>query len=147
MPLLRSFMQYHIDSMPKFVKAIIYLLLVIHFLNIFQIYGMVVWERIYVTSKKKRCPQVAPKRNSSTVWRNCVFCVGGSSILGSAVPITYIYPCLMWIIIRNPGKTSPMWYLNVGIAFFGLLFVVLVEIAAIRTLVVYGLDANFFHPN
>lgn len=158
MPLLRSFMQYHSDSMPKFVKAIIYLLVVIHFLTIFQIYGMIVWdnwERIYVTSKKKRCPKWV-RRGIRALFGGVAYFVSVTlpflgalaDLIGgiTALPLTYIYPCFMWIIIRNPRKTTPMWYFNLGIAFLGLLFAVLVEVAAIRTLVVYGLKANFYHP-
>ncbi|KAK1360538.1 lysine histidine transporter-like 8 [Heracleum sosnowskyi] len=156
MPLLRSFMEYHHDSMPKFVKAIIYLLVVTHFLTIFQIYGMVVWdnlERIYVTMKNRRCPKWL-RGGIRALFGGFVYFVAVelpflgalSALLGAitAVPITFIYPCLMWIIIRNPGRTSPMWYLNVGLAFLGIALVVLVETAAIRTLIVYGFKASFF---
>nr|XP_017257134.1 PREDICTED: lysine histidine transporter-like 8 isoform X2 [Daucus carota subsp. sativus] len=158
MPLLRSFMEYHRNSMPKFVKAIIYLLVTTHFLTIFQIYGMVVWdnfERIYITMKNRRCTKCI-RGGIRALFGGLVYFVAlelpflgsVSALLGAitAVPITFIYPCLMWIMIRNPRQTSRMWYLNVGIAFLGVVLVVLVEIAAIRTLVVYGLKATFFNP-
>ncbi|KAL1811633.1 hypothetical protein ACET3Z_021698 [Daucus carota] len=158
MPLLRSFMEYHRNSMPKFVKAIIYLLVTTHFLTIFQIYGMVVWdnfERIYITMKNRRCTKCI-RGGIRALFGGLVYFVAlelpflgsMSALLGAitAVPITFIYPCLIWIIIRNPRRTSRMWYLNVGIAFLGVVLVVLVEIAAIRTLVVYGLKATFFNP-
>ncbi|XP_074347355.1 lysine histidine transporter-like 8 isoform X1 [Apium graveolens] len=150
MPLLRSFMEYHHSSMPKFVKASIYLLVVTHLITIFQIYGMVVWdnlERIYVTMKNDRCPKWV-RGGIRALFGGFVYFVAVevpflgalSAILGAitAVPVTYIYPCLMWIIIRNPGRTSPMWYLNAGIAVLGVVLVLLVEFAAIRTLVLYG---------
>uniref|UniRef100_A0A166HYL0 Amino acid transporter transmembrane domain-containing protein n=1 Tax=Daucus carota subsp. sativus TaxID=79200 RepID=A0A166HYL0_DAUCS len=158
MPLLRSFMDYHRDNMPKSVRAIIYLLVVIHFLSAFQIYGMVVWdnlERIYVTKNNRRCPKWL-RGAIRVLFGGFVYFVAValpflgvfSALLGgiTTVPITFVYPCVMWIIIRNPRRTSPMWYLNVGIALLGIVFIVLVEIAAIRTLVVYGLKASFFHP-
>lgn len=158
MPLLRSFMDYHRDNMPKFVRAIIYLLVVIHFLSIFQIYGMVVWdnlERIYVTKKNRRCTKLL-RGVIRVLFGGFVYFVAVAlpflGVLGAllggltTLPITFVYPCLMWIIIRNPRRTSPMWYLNAGIAVLGIVLIVLIEIAAIRTLVVYGIKARFFHP-
>ena len=65
---------------------------------------------------------------------------------GIALPLTYGYPCLMWIAIKKPPKKSGSWWLNLGLGCSCIGLSVLVVVGSVWNLVTTGLDANFFHP-
>lgn len=156
--ILSSFMNFHGHSTPKYVKGIIYLMVVINFIAVFQIYAMVVFdnlERIYVTKKKRRCPRWLRSGIRVLFGGFAYFIAVALPFLGSlsaliggitTLPLTFAYPCFMWIAIKKPGRTSTMWRINLGVGCLGIALSVLVVVAAARTLVVKGLDANFFDP-
>jgi hypothetical protein len=62
------------------------------------------------------------------------------------VPITYAYPCFMWLAIKKPRTKGAMWCFNLVLGCLGMLLSVLLVAAAIRTLADKGLHANFFTP-
>lgn len=151
-------MTFHGNSTPKSVKALIYLLVIINYISVFQVYAMVVFdnfERIYVTKKNKKCPRWVRSGIRVLVGGFMYFVSVAVPFLGSlspiiggmtTLPLTFVYPCFMWIAIKKPRRSSAMWWINLGLGCLGIVLSVLVVVAGIRTLVVQGLKANFFNP-
>uniref|UniRef100_A0A0R0HNI6 Amino acid transporter transmembrane domain-containing protein n=1 Tax=Glycine max TaxID=3847 RepID=A0A0R0HNI6_SOYBN len=142
----------------KFSMGAIYVLVIIHCLTSFQIYAMPVFDNLeirYTSIKNQRCPRLV---------RTCIrLFFGGltffisvtfpflprlSALLGSMtlVPITYAYPCFMWLSLKKPRPRGFVWCFNVALGCVGMLLSALLVAAAIRTLALNGLDANFFKP-
>ena len=77
------------------------------------------------------------------------FLVSLALLIGSmALPLTFSYPCFMWIAMRKPQPNGVVWSINLGLNWllwaFGIVFSVLIVIAAAWTLADKGLNANFF---
>ncbi|KAJ7978672.1 Lysine histidine transporter-like 8 [Quillaja saponaria] len=155
--LLSAFSQFHRDQISNFTMGVIYLLIVIHCLCSFQVYAMVVFDNLelrYTSLKKKRCTRLA---------RTCLrLFVGGLAFFvavafpflpslaallgGMTLPLTYAYPCFMWITIKKPRRGGVIWCLNLALGCLGIILSVLLVAAAIWTLAHKGLKANFFNP-
>ncbi|WVZ03167.1 hypothetical protein V8G54_023973 [Vigna mungo] len=71
-----------------------------------------------------------------------------SALLGSMtlVPITYAYPCFMFLSLKKPRPRGFVWCFNAALGCLGLLLSALLLAAAARTLSHRGLNANFFRP-
>ncbi|KAI4350234.1 hypothetical protein L6164_004708 [Bauhinia variegata] len=112
-------------------------------------------ELSYVSIKKQRCPR----------WvRTCFRLLFGgltlflsvafpflpalSALIGGLTlgPITYAYPCFMWIAIKKPPRTALLWVFNVVLGSLGMILSALLVAAALWTLADKGLNANFFNP-
>ncbi|PON36379.1 Amino acid transporter, transmembrane domain containing protein [Parasponia andersonii] len=155
--MLKALSQFHGQDISKFVMGLIYVLVVIYCLCSFQIYSMIVFDNLefrYTSMKKQRCP-----RWLRTVFRLCfgglVFFVSvafpflGSLaplIGGLTMPLTYVYPCFMWISIKKLRPNGPMWLVNMALGCLGVILCVLLVVAAIWNLADKGLNANFFRP-
>ncbi|GMH18123.1 hypothetical protein Nepgr_019964 [Nepenthes gracilis] len=137
--------------------AVMYFLVIIACLCSFQLYAMPVFDNLEIVA--------IGKRGKACEWwlragMRCFF--GGLVFFGSValpflpklaaliggigLPLTFVYPCFMWIAIKKPRSLSPMWWLNWVLGCSGVVVSVLVVISAIWNLAKHGLDANFFHP-
>ncbi|KMT01302.1 hypothetical protein BVRB_9g213180 [Beta vulgaris subsp. vulgaris] len=137
--------------------AIIYFFLIINSLCSFQVYAMLVFDNFelrYVTIKKKPCTWWL-RAGLRIFFGALVFFIAVAApflpllaplIGGIALPVTFAYPCFMWISIKKPCKFGAMWFLNLVLGSLGILLSVLLIIAAISNLVTKGLSTNFFHP-
>ncbi|KAF7810746.1 lysine histidine transporter-like 8 [Senna tora] len=156
--LLAAFPKFHRHQVTKFSMGFLYLLIIIHCLSSFQIYAMPVFDNLelrYTSLKKKKCPR----------WlRTCLRLLFGgltffiavafpflpklSGLLGgmTLVPLTYAYPCFMWVAIKKPRKGGWVWCFNVGLGCFGMLLAALLVAAAISSLPHNPFHANFFKP-
>ena len=155
--MLKALSQFHGHDVSKFLKGLIYLLIVINSLCTFQIYSMMVFDNLefkYTSMKKQRCPR----------WLRVVFRLfyGGLAFFlavtfpflgslaplmgGLTMPLTYAYPCFMWISIKKPRPNGPMWLVNMSLGCLGVILCVLLVVAAIWNLADKGLHANFFKP-
>ncbi|KAK4284896.1 hypothetical protein QN277_001667 [Acacia crassicarpa] len=156
--MIRAFQQFHRHQVKEFTMGFLYLLITIHCLSSFQVYAMPVFDNLemkYIKAKKKRC-----SRQVRTILRllfgaltlfiavtfpflpKLVALLGGMTL----VPVTYAYPCFMWVAIKKPPKGGTVWCFNVALGCLGLLFSVLLVASSIWTLVLHGLHANFFKP-
>lgn len=155
---MTAFPQFHRKQATKFTMGAIYLLVIIHCLSSYQVYAMPVFDNLelrYTSVKNHRCPR----------WVRVCFRVffGGltffivvtfpflpslSALLGgfTLVPLTYAYPCFMWLAIKKPRSRGAIWCFNLVLGCLGMLLSVLLVAAAIRTLADRGLHANFFRP-
>ena len=104
--------KYHQESRPKGLISTLYLMIVIQCLCSFQLFVMPVFdnlERIYVTKKHKACPRLV---------RSCIkvlygglayftavafpFLISLAKFIGGiALPLSLVYPCFMWILIKK----------------------------------------------
>lgn len=147
----------HNNKTSRIVLGLICILVIIHCLSTFQIYGMVVFDNLelkYTTRKNKPCPR----------WLRIAFRVlfGGLAFFaavtfpflvslapligGLTLPMAYAYPCFMWIALKKPKPKGVMWFINVGLGCLGLVLSVVLVLAAAWNLAQKGLNANFFKP-
>ncbi|CAI9280219.1 unnamed protein product [Lactuca saligna] len=141
----------------KPVVGLLYVQVVVSCVAAFQIYGMVVYdnlERAYASRKSQKCPKLT-RIGIRIFFGGLTFFISvafpflpslGLLIGGIALPVTYAYPCLMWIAIKKPPIKSAMWWLNLVLGCLGVGLSVLLVICAVWNLACVGLDANFFHP-
>ena len=111
-------------------------------------------EMRYITKKKKPC---------SKGVRTCLgILFGGLTFLaavalpffgsltllmgGIALPLTFAYPCFMWIAMKKPRPNRVVWSINLVLGCFGIVFSVLIVIAEAWTLSDKGLKSDFFKP-
>lgn len=156
--LLTAFPQFHKEQATKFSIGALYVWVILHCLTSFQVYAMPVFDNLelrYTTIKNQKCPR----------WlRTCFrlffggftffiavtfpFLPSFSVLIGgmTLVPLTYAYPCFMWLSLKKPRKSGAIWLLNLVLGCLGMLLSVLLVVAAIRTLADKGLHANFFKP-
>ncbi|XP_021774781.1 lysine histidine transporter-like 8 [Chenopodium quinoa] len=155
--MLKAFAQFHGNHSSRLKLALIYFFLIINSLCSFQVYAMPVFDNFelrYVSIQKKPCTWWI-RAGLRVFFGGLVFFIAvavpflpvlAPLIGGIALPVTFAYPCFMWIIIKKPSKFSTMWFLNLVLGSLGILLSVLLIVAAIYNLVTKGLSANFFHP-
>eukprot|EP00257_Ricinus_communis_P027356 XP_025014770.1 lysine histidine transporter-like 8 isoform X3 [Ricinus communis] len=154
---MSMFLQFYSQNALKSIKITLHSLVLANCLSSFQIYAVPVFDNLelrYTSIKNKRC-----SRRIRTALRlffgGLAFFVAvafpflpslAAIIGGMALPLTFVYPCFMWISIKKPDKVSPMWWFNLGLGCLGLVLSVLLVIAAVWNLATKGLHANFFRP-
>ncbi|GAB4838592.1 hypothetical protein Ancab_028138 [Ancistrocladus abbreviatus] len=155
--LLSAFTMFYRHGSYKSMLAIIYFIIIINSLCLFQIYGMVVFDNLELrfTGKKNKPCTVLNRAALRAFFGAVAFFVSvalpflpklAALLGGLALPLTFVYPCFMWIAIKKPGQFSPMWWLNWVVGCLGIVLSALVVTSAIYNLAKHGLDANFFHP-
>ncbi|KAI3446313.1 hypothetical protein Pfo_002978 [Paulownia fortunei] len=155
--ILSAFTKSHQKNTSKYIIGAIYLIIIINYLCAFQIYAMPAFdnfERIYTSKKNKPCPRWL--RSAIKVFFGGLtyfiavalpFLASLGAFVGSIVlPLTLVYPCLMWVAIKKPRRFSRMWSLNLGLGFSGIVLSIMCFSAALWSLIVNGLEANFFKP-
>lgn len=155
--LLNTFSRIHGPNTSKLMMGLIYALVIVTCLCTFQIYAMPVFDNLeirYTTKMKQRCPRWV--RTALRIFFGGVafFVAVAFPFLGSlaplvggiTLPLTLAYPCFMWISIKKPRPNGVVWSLNLGLGCFGIVFSVLLVVAAAWTLHDKGLKANFFKP-
>ncbi|CAK7329405.1 unnamed protein product [Dovyalis caffra] len=152
--------EFHGRDTSKFVKGLIYLLVVINCLCSFQIYAMPVFDNLefkYTSKKNKRCPWWI-RTGFRLFFGGLAFFIAvtfpflpslAALLGGITLPLTLAYPCFMWISIKKPHQNGHvvMWCLNLGLGCLGMVLSVLLVVAAVRNLATNGLHANFFKPS
>ncbi|KAG6712062.1 hypothetical protein I3842_05G086200 [Carya illinoinensis] len=155
--LLTAFSQVHGPNTSKYTMGFIYILILANCLCTFQVYAMPVFdnlEAVYTSKKKQRCARWV-RIGIRLFFGGLVFFVAvafpflGSLaplIGGITLPLTLAYPCFMWLSMKKPRRNGFVWCLNLGLGCFGVVFSVLLVVAAAWTLSDKGLNANFFKP-
>lgn len=155
--LLSAFSQIHGANTSKLIMGSIYLLVLVNYLCAFQVYAMPVFDNLemrYTTKKKKPCPKWV-RTCLRIFFGGVTFFVavavpflGSLALLlgGMVLPMTFAYPCFMWIAMKKPRPNGVVRSINLGLGCLGIVFSVLIVIAAARTLANKGLNANFFRP-
>ncbi|XVE48785.1 hypothetical protein DITRI_Ditri01bG0030600 [Diplodiscus trichospermus] len=156
--ILGAFSQFHRQDTSKFVIGLIYLWLIISCLSSYQIYAMPAFDNlefIYATTKNRRCPGGVRVGLRLFFGGLTFFIAVAFPFLGSlapliggmaTIPLTFAYPCFMWISIKKPQTKGGNWSLNMGLGCFGIVLSILLIVAAVWNLAENGLNANFFRP-
>ncbi|KAK4804790.1 hypothetical protein SAY86_004607 [Trapa natans] len=155
--MLSALYRYHMHDTSKALLGLTSLLVVINSLSSFQIYAMPVFDNFefrYTSSKNGPCPRWV--RSGLRVLFGCLaffisvafpFLPSLAGLIGGiALPITLVYPCLMWIIIKKPRRYSTMWLINGVLWVSGIILSVLIVAAAIWSIVAIGIPVHFFKP-
>ncbi|TYH88792.1 hypothetical protein ES332_D01G212600v1 [Gossypium tomentosum] len=156
--ILTAFTKFHGQDTSKYVIGLIYIWLTISCITSYQIYAMPAFDNlefIYASSKKRRCPGWVRAGIRLFFGGVTFFVAVAFPFLGklapliggmAAVPLTFVYPCFMWISIRKPRAKGAMWSLNLGVGSIGIVLSLLLIVAAVWKLDDKGLNANFFRP-
>ncbi|KAH6834583.1 hypothetical protein C2S53_006106 [Perilla frutescens var. hirtella] len=153
--MLRAIMMFHNES--SSVIGGICMLMIINYICAFQIFAMPTFdnmERIYATMKNKPCSRWV-RSTIKLFFGALTYFIAvtfpflprlGAFIGAIGLPLTLVYPCLMWVAIKKPPHFGRMWCLNVGLASFGALLSIAFLVAALWSLLANGLKANFYKP-
>ncbi|KAL5788909.1 hypothetical protein ACOSP7_005858 [Xanthoceras sorbifolium] len=155
--MLSAFWQIHGHDTSRLVLGTVYLLAVINSLSSFPIYAMPVFDNLelrYVSAKRRQCPRRVRVGLRLFFGGLACFIAVAFPFLGSlapllggiTLPLTYAYPCFMYILIRKPSRKGGMWWLNLGLGWLGTILSVVLVVAAVWNLADKGLHANFFRP-
>ncbi|CAM6087567.1 unnamed protein product [Calypogeia fissa] len=156
--LLFSLYRYHIQTASRVLIGMTFLLLALHSVSTYQIYAMQQFDFIELMhSVKTNRPVPFWLRllfRAVFVFFNFFaavampFITSLAGFLGgvSSIPISFVFPCLMWLQIKKPTRRSFDWYLNWTLAIIGILLSIAVSISGIWSIVDTGLKLNFFRP-
>eukprot|EP01018_Ginkgo_biloba_P019702 Gb_34431 [translate_table: standard] len=149
---------FHYADIARGLLATTFLLVVLNCLSSFQIYSMPMFdafESAYVSRTNKPCPWWI-RSGFRVLFAFFTFFAGvalpfltslAGLLGGLTLPITFAYPCFMWVLIKKPKKYSFNWYLNWGLGILGILFSIAFTAGGIWSIIDTGLRLNFFKPN
>ncbi|KAG9442068.1 hypothetical protein H6P81_017922 [Aristolochia fimbriata] len=148
---------YHLQDTSKAILGLTSLLVVLNCLSTFQIYAMPVYDSMeagYTSRKNRPCPWWL--RAGFRVFFGAVaylsaiafpFLSGLAGLVGGiALPVTFAYPCFMWILLKKPMKNGAMWYINWGLGCLGMALSLLIVAGGVWSVVDSGLKVRFFKP-
>jgi hypothetical protein len=145
----------HGQDIPRGILATTFLLVVINCLCSFQIYSMPVFDSFeaYYTGRTNRpCP--AWVRSGFRVLYGFIslfisvalpFLSSLAGLLGGlTLPVTFAYPCFMWIRLKKPERFTFAWYLNWGLGLLGTAFSLAFSLGGIWSIFNSGVKFKFF---
>ncbi|KAI4375672.1 hypothetical protein MLD38_013517 [Melastoma candidum] len=65
---------------------------------------------------------------------------------GIALPVTFAYPCFMWLKMKRPKAYSPMWWINWVLGVLGMGLSGLLVAAGLYVVIDTGIKVSFFKP-
>ena len=156
--MLTAIYQYHGRDTSQFVLALTSLFVIINAVSSFQIYGMPMFDDMeskYTKRMHKPLPWWLRSVSRAMFGYGCFFVAVAIPFLGSlagliggvAVPVTFAYPCFMWLKIKKPPKYSTIWWLNWSLGVLGVILSVLLIAAGIYVVIDTGIQVSFFKPN
>lgn len=156
--ILNALYGFHNQDIARGLLGLTFLLVVINCLSSFQIYSMPMFdlaEAGYISSTNKPCPQWL-RSGFRIVYVFFAFFVGialpfltslAGLLGGITLPVTFVYPCFMWLFLKKPEKYSANWYLNWGLGIFGSILSIAFSVGGIWSIVDNGLKLKFFKPS
>lgn len=155
--MLTAIYQYHGRDTSKFILALTSLFIVVNAVSSFQIFGMPMFDDMeskYITRFNKPCPWWLRSISRAMFGFGCFFIAVAIPFLGSfagliggiAIPITFAYPCFLWLKIKKPEKFSFMWLLNWTLGLLGTALSVILIAAGIYVVIDTGIQVSFFKP-
>ena len=149
--------KYHGQDTSRIILGSTSLLIVINCLSSFQIYAMPAFDNLefrYISCRNKPCPWWL--RSGLRAFFGCIvffiavalpFLPSLAGLIGGvALPVTFAYPCFMWIQLKQPKKYSSVWYLNWVLGCLGMVLSVLLVTGAVWSIVTMGIEIHFFKP-
>ncbi|XP_030515522.1 lysine histidine transporter-like 8 [Rhodamnia argentea] len=155
--MLTAIYQFHRRDTSQAVLALTSLFVIINAVSSFQIYAMPMFDDMeskYTGRMNRPCPWWLRALFRVMFTYGCFFVAVAIPFLGSfsgliggiAVPITFAYPCFMWLKIKKPKKQSFMWYLNWGLGVSGVILSVILITAGVYVVIDTGIQVSFFKP-
>ncbi|KAH7292595.1 hypothetical protein KP509_29G076600 [Ceratopteris richardii] len=154
--ILFSVYAFHQKDISRPLMGLLFLLVVVHCLSSFQIYSFSIFDNFEAgyTARRNR-PISKPVRVAFRIFYVFTnFLIGVafpwlsslSGLLGglSSAPVTFAYPCFMWLAIKKPKKYSFNWYLNWTLGLLGMLMAAAFTAGGIWSIVDSGLKLHFF---
>ncbi|KAI5061071.1 hypothetical protein GOP47_0023576 [Adiantum capillus-veneris] len=154
--ILFSVYAFHQEDISRPLMGLLFMLVVIHCLSSFQIYSFSIFDNFEAgyTAKRNR-PISKPVRvifRIFYVFTNFLIGVAFpwlaslTGLLGglSSAPVTFAYPCFMWLAIKKPKRYSFSWYLNWTLGLLGMAMAAAVTAGGIWSIVDSGLKLHFF---
>ncbi|GFS31915.1 transmembrane amino acid transporter family protein [Actinidia rufa] len=155
--MLSAIYMYHGRDTAPFILGLTSLFIIISAVSSFQIYAMQMFDDMeskYTKKKNQPCPWWLRVISRAMFGYGCFFVAVAIPFLGSlagliggiALPVTFAYPCFMWLKIRKPKKLSLMWWLNWVLGIAGSILSVLVIAAGLYVVIDTGIKVSFFKP-
>ncbi|KAL7175535.1 hypothetical protein ACSBR2_029187 [Camellia fascicularis] len=156
--ILNALFAFHNHDIPRGLLAMTFLLVVFNCLSSFQIYSMPVFDSFEAgyTSRTNRPCSIWVRSGFRVFYGFISFFIGvalpflsslAGLLGGLTLPVTFAYPCFMWVLIKKPTKFSFNWYLNWILGWLGIAFSLAFTIGGIWSMVNSGLTLKFFKPN
>ncbi|KAI6688950.1 hypothetical protein NL676_025778 [Syzygium grande] len=156
--ILNALYGFHSHDIPRGLLAMTFLLVVFNCLSSFQIYSMPVFDSFEAsyTSRTNRPCSIWVRSGFRVFYGFVNFFIGvalpflsslAGLLGGLTLPVTFAYPCFMWVLIKRPAKYSFNWYFNWILGWLGIAFSLAFSIGGIWSMVNSGLKLKFFKPN
>ncbi|PPR83097.1 hypothetical protein GOBAR_AA37612 [Gossypium barbadense] len=156
--ILNALYGFHSHDIPRGLLALAFLLVVFNCLSSFQIYSMPVFDSFEAgyTSRTNRPCSIWVRSGFRVFYGFVNFFIGvalpflsslAGLLGGLTLPVTFAYPCFMWVLIKRPTKYSFNWYFNWILGWLGIAFSLAFSIGGIWSIVNDGLKLKFFKPN
>uniref|UniRef100_A0A0D9XZD5 Amino acid transporter transmembrane domain-containing protein n=1 Tax=Leersia perrieri TaxID=77586 RepID=A0A0D9XZD5_9ORYZ len=155
--ILTALYAFHSHDIPRGLLAATFLLVVFNCLSSFQIYSMPVFDSFeaFYTGRTNR-PCSVWVRSGFRVFYGFIslfisvalpFLSSLAGLLGGlTLPVTFAYPCFMWICIKKPERFSSGWYLNWGLGLLGTAFSLALCVGGVWSIISSGMKFKFFKP-
>lgn len=156
--MLTAIYAFHSHNIARGLLAMAFLLVVFNCLSSFQIYSMPVFDSFEAsyTSRTNR-PCSVWVRSSFRVFYGFISLLIGvalpflsslAGLLGGlTLPVTFAYPCFMWVLLKQPPKHSCSWYFNWILGWMGIAFSLAFSMGGIWSIITNGLKLKFFKPS
>ncbi|CAN4122750.1 unnamed protein product [Withania somnifera] len=156
--MLSALYAFHIHDIPRGLLAMTFLLVVFNCLSSFQIYSMPAFDSFeagYTSRTNKPC-SIWVRSGFRIFFGFVSFFIGvalpflsslAGLLGGLTLPVTFAYPCFMWVLIKKPTKYSFNWYFNWILGWLGVAFSLAFSVGGIWSMVNNGLKLRFFKPN
>ncbi|PON70106.1 Amino acid transporter, transmembrane domain containing protein [Parasponia andersonii] len=155
--ILNALYGFHSHDIPRGLLAMTFLLVVFNCLSSFQIYSMPVFDSFEAgyTSRTNRPCSIWVRSGFRVFYGFVSFFIGvalpflsslAGLLGGLTLPVTFAYPCFMWVLIKKPTKYSFNWYFNWILGWLGIAFSLAFSIGGVWSMVNNGLKLKFFKP-
>ncbi|PSR99529.1 Lysine histidine transporter-like [Actinidia chinensis var. chinensis] len=155
--MLSAIYMYHGRDSSPFILGLTSMFVIINAVSSFQIYAMQMFDDMeskYTKKMNQPCPWWLRVISRAMFGYGCFFVAVAIPFLGSlagliggiALPVTFAYPCFMWLKIRKPKKQSLMWWLNWVLGIAGSILSVLAIAAGLYVVIDTGIKVSFFKP-
>ncbi|XAR64249.1 hypothetical protein NMG60_11024518 [Bertholletia excelsa] len=155
--MLAAIYTYHGRDAPQYILGLISLFIIINSVTSYQIYAMQMFDDMEakVTCRLNRpLPWWARVVSRFMFGYGCFFVAVAIPFLGSlagliggiALPVTFAYPCFMWIKMKKPKKHGLVWWVNWVLGVSGTVLTVLLIAAGIYVVINTGIKVSFFKP-
>ncbi|KAI5655980.1 hypothetical protein M9H77_24773 [Catharanthus roseus] len=156
--ILNALFAFHSHDIPRGLLAMTFLLVVFNCLSSFQIYSMPAFDSFEAgyTSRTNRPCSIWVRSGFRVFYGFVSFFIGvalpflsslAGLLGGLTLPVTFAYPCFMWVLIKKPAKYSFNWYFHWILGWLGVAFSLAFSIGGIWSMVTSGLKLKFFKPN